>query len=151
MCCEYILLGTIVFFELDKGVTCLCVQQQLVTRAYYIISRIYHQSVSASGSFSKFIVESGNCFVTSYHTIFCSHVCVLCLCLNITKLVLDSAIVNCISQSKQLMGTPHKVTNYLPMLPLFVLRCLIYMRRLQDGCLPKFLGLGHSKILEVFI
>jgi len=81
---------------------------------------INHQSVSDSGSSSKFIVESGNCFVTSYHTIFCSHVCVLCLCLNITKLVLDSAIVNCISQSKQLMGTPHKVTNYLPaMLPLF--------------------------------
>ena len=31
------------FFELDKGVTCLCVQQQLVTRAYYIISRIINQ------------------------------------------------------------------------------------------------------------
>ena len=110
----------------------------------------YHQSVSASGSSSKFIVESGNCFVTSYHTIFCSHVCVLCLCLNITKLVLDSAIVNCISQSKQLMGTPHKVTNYY-----FPICCpcssLSHMRRLQDGCLPKFLGLGHSKILEVFI
>lgn len=31
------------FFELDKGDTCLCVQQQLVTRAYYIISRIINQ------------------------------------------------------------------------------------------------------------
>jgi hypothetical protein len=53
---------------------CVYVQQQLVTRAYYIISRINHQSVS-SGSSSKFIVESMGTASSQVTTQFSAHTC----------------------------------------------------------------------------
>lgn len=118
----------LLFFELYKGVTCLCVQQQLVTRAYYIIGRIINQFLLV---LLILFWSLGTNFVTSYHTNFCSHVCMLCLCLNITKLVLSSA--RKLHLAKQaLMGNPHKVTSRLPIC--CPCSSLSHMRRLQDAC-----------------